>query len=442
MKKLLLLIIVLISFLFIAPGYSQNWVLQTNPLGASEDAMTGKIKFVSLTEGWVVTKLGGFLHTTNGGTTWILVKPFPNDTVVSACDPSNTMSWVGTTHGWNIYTIQSFEGAKGAVIFKTTNGGINWEKKVLSTEAGTYGVQCQFVDENIGWALTFNFQTQTPTFLKTTDGGNNWSAFNGAGIFYFINSNVGYAYYGSGINGSEPPFHILKTNDGGMSYTEVGQDNTPNAVTNMIFVNENTGWMVGKLGKVLKTTNGGVNWNSINIGAGDDCKAIFFLNENLGWISSKTNDFPVVHHTTDGGASWTQQSTPFSNIGNAIFSIYFFDEQHGWLSADWGRLASYTGITSINEVNNNLDFKLSQNYPNPFNPSTTIKYQIPQQEFVTIKLFDALGNQIAILENSTQESGSHSIRVDAGVYNLTSGIYFYYISAGDFQAVGKMMLLK
>lgn len=86
------------------------------------------------------------------------------------------------------------------------------------------------------------------------------------------------------------------------------------------------------------------------------------------------------------------------------------------------------------------NFSLSQNYPNPFNPSTTIKYTIPKQSKVTLKVFDVLGSELATLINKEQPQGNYEVEFDGK--DLTSGIYFYKLKAGDFIETKKMILLK
>ncbi|MCH8035073.1 MAG: T9SS type A sorting domain-containing protein [Bacteroidetes bacterium] len=98
-----------------------------------------------------------------------------------------------------------------------------------------------------------------------------------------------------------------------------------------------------------------------------------------------------------------------------------------------------TGIS--NEKENLIDrFVLEQNYPNPFNPITTITYQIPKTSFVTIKVYDVLGNEIATLVNEELEAGKYEI--DFIARDLPSGIYFYTFRSGSFAETKKMLLLK
>lgn len=85
-------------------------------------------------------------------------------------------------------------------------------------------------------------------------------------------------------------------------------------------------------------------------------------------------------------------------------------------------------------------YSLSQNYPNPFNPTTVISYSIPEKADVTLKVFNLLGQEVATLVNASQNVGSHEVNFNAS--NLTSGVYFYTIKAGDFTSTRKMMLIK
>ena len=86
------------------------------------------------------------------------------------------------------------------------------------------------------------------------------------------------------------------------------------------------------------------------------------------------------------------------------------------------------------------DFKLYQNYPNPFNPATTIKYQIPELSFVTLKVYDIIGNKIATLVNEEKSTGTYEVKFN--LVGLPSGIYFYQLLAGKFIDAKKMIILK
>ncbi len=102
-------------------------------------------------------------------------------------------------------------------------------------------------------------------------------------------------------------------------------------------------------------------------------------------------------------------------------------------------LANPVGVEDYESVHP-TDYALYQNYPNPFNPTTTIKYQIPKLSFVTIKLFDLLGSEIATLVNEEKPVGSYEVEFDGA--GLPSGIYFYRLQAGSFVETKKMLLMK
>lgn len=101
---------------------------------------------------------------------------------------------------------------------------------------------------------------------------------------------------------------------------------------------------------------------------------------------------------------------------------------------------SLTGASG--EISNTVpeNFTLEQNYPNPFNPSTVIKYQIPSSDFVSLKVYNEAGKEVASLVNENQEPGNYEINFDGS--KLSSGIYFYSIKSGNFNSTKKMLLIK
>lgn len=102
----------------------------------------------------------------------------------------------------------------------------------------------------------------------------------------------------------------------------------------------------------------------------------------------------------------------------------------------------YGIITNIENISNSMpeSFHLSQNYPNPFNPTTTIQFSIPQSEFVSLRIYDVLGNEVAELINQDLSGGSYDVQFSA--HNLSSGVYFYQLITGSFSETKKMNLIK
>jgi Secretion system C-terminal sorting domain len=100
-------------------------------------------------------------------------------------------------------------------------------------------------------------------------------------------------------------------------------------------------------------------------------------------------------------------------------------------------------FTGIESGQNNIVFeifKLFQNYPNPFNPTTIISYQLPQNNFVTLDIYDVSGRKVMNLVNEQQKAGNHALTLNAS--NLSSGVYFYRIESGSYKETKKFVLIK
>ena len=97
-------------------------------------------------------------------------------------------------------------------------------------------------------------------------------------------------------------------------------------------------------------------------------------------------------------------------------------------------------VTDANELNTDKEFRVYQNYPNPFNPSTKINFSIPTSEFVTLKVNDMLGKEVATLINEERPTGNYVVKFDAS--RLSSGIYFYTLKAGNYTQTKKLILIK
>jgi hypothetical protein len=122
------------------------------------------------------------------------------------------------------------------------------------------------------------------------------------------------------------------------------------------------------------------------------------------------------------------------------------DEEFTTASSDGGFFVLNRG--SLGAGNGQIypeTFALHQNYPNPFNPITSIRYDLPQDELVNIKVYDMLGRIVRALVNSQQAAGYHSIKWGATSDRnepISAGIYIYTIQAGEFRQTRKMVLLK
>ncbi|HRP92873.1 MAG TPA: T9SS type A sorting domain-containing protein [Ignavibacteriaceae bacterium] len=149
---------------------------------------------------------------------------------------------------------------------------------------------------------------------------------------------------------------------------------------------------------------------------------------------SANSQFEQVGYVAGFGTTTEPRAYSFTdskiNVGNYTYRLKQVDYD-----------GSYEYSNEINvDVNGPEQYSLDQNYPNPFNPSTLIKYSIAKDGFVNVSIFNLLGEKVATLVNGNAKAGSYEINFNAS--QLSSGVYFYSIEAGDFKAVRKMMLMK
>jgi predicted acyl esterase len=139
------------------------------------------------------------------------------------------------------------------------------------------------------------------------------------------------------------------------------------------------------------------------------------------------------------------------NGNNNIFldSSTYFDMQvkspgFGMASSSFFKEDPDEYIDNATNLDNStkLEYKLIQNNPNPFNPSTSIQFSIPENGFVTLRIYDVTGKEIATLVDEQKIAGEYSINFNADYYHLSSGVYFYKLSAPGFSQIKKMLLIK
>jgi len=224
-------------------------------------------------------------------------------------------------------------------------------------------------------------------FYKSTDNGQTWETILEHESRYVsiieedVSSNI-YAFAGDAL---------LISNDEGNSWI------TREIPSSALFAQDYSG-------RIFRTSGNNI-WFSSNQG-------IFWLSVDNSGLNGNINDIVI-----------TKNNKIYLATEDGVF---------------WGEADSI--VVSV-EKNEPLKlFSLSQNYPNPFNPSTVISYQLPVIGFVSLKVYDILGKEIATLVNEEQPAGEYEIEFDGSA--LTSGIYFYQLKAGDFTQTKKMILLK
>ncbi len=133
-----------------------------------------------------------------------------------------------------------------------------------------------------------------------------------------------------------------------------------------------------------------------------------------------------------GDYTQSNSGTAPNEVDSAYAEVYVYD-----YTITHDTLASSTGESVVEKPNR---FVLEQNYPNPFNPSTVIKYAVPENEHVSLKIYNSLGAEVCTLYNGIKNTGTYEETFNAG--SFASGVYFYKLQAGNLTTTRKMMLLK
>ena len=168
---------------------------------------------------------------------------------------------------------------------------------------------------------------------------------------------------------------------------------------------------------------------------------------NVGDIVRWTNTAGGLHNVVADDNSFTSGAVSssawvYEHTFNSVGTNPYYCAQHGGPGGvGMSGVVTVENATDVGDDNISvLKFELDQNYPNPFNPSTSIQYSIASRQFVTLKVYDVLGNELATLVNEYKSTGSYEITFDAS--SLTSGVYFYKMQAGPYVQTRKMILMK
>ena len=336
-------------------------------------------------------------------------------------------------------------------VYHTSDGGINWEVQFKDTVNAPFFNFIKFFDKDNGIVVGDAISALSPAvILKTTDGGNNWISINdnyligefSRDVFFpieFPSLSVGY-YYGSRNN------KLYKTIDGGNSWQIVSLSDGINKAYMLKFYNENIGILVSDIhpgnDSIYRTINGGDSWTKLSLLTNTNHHDIEFLPSSPSKVWFTDHDH--LFFSADTGNTW-QEVTVISGSLEAR-NIEFLNDTIGFILCDNGKffttennggIITSIGVKDMSVVN---DYCLFQNYPNPFNATTKITYSLARASKVSLKVYDIIGNEIITLVDGTKEAGIYDVVFKEA--NLTSGVYLYKLTAGDFISTKKMILLK
>ena len=380
-----------------------------------------------------------------------------------------SQTWVESfaASGTNIYAGTHTNG-----VFLSTNNGTNWTavptglpvssikysmaisgEKVFAGTDNNYGVYTS-INNGAGWvqsgltgiAIKTILVSGTNIYVGTSGYGIYLSANNGAGwnpintglsnMYVTSFASIGSNLFAGTLGGTN--YGVFLSTDNGATWVRQANGGLPNlnitalaAVGSSLFAGTSTSG-------IYRSTDNGVNWATVNAG--------LTVNNINALLVSGSNLFAATYGggifmTADNGNNWQSVNTGLSNM--YVFSLLIYNGSifaGTMMSGIWRRSLSEL-VTSAEDLQvTPAGFILEQNYPNPFNPATIIKYTIPMNSIVSLKVYNIHGEEVATLVNEEKTAGTYNAEFVSS--NLPTGVYVYKLCAGGFVYTKKMLVLK
>ncbi|RPI13996.1 MAG: T9SS C-terminal target domain-containing protein [Ignavibacteriae bacterium] len=424
-----------------------NWTLKFT----AGNKVFKDISFYNQNTGYIVTELGGVYKTTNGGNNWDIKMNtgFPYYWYgVHALSP-DTVVIAGFNNQGNI---------NSGVLRWTYNGGTTWTPDIsISIPAG------------VGWLSKVHFFSSSRGIVMaefsggvhyTTTGGKDSVSWN------YVQVNTDLGWFAGNIDAQQngimyaTGIHLAKSTNFGVNWVSgPSADGTFDGGIDFLDNNNLKGWTGGgqispsAAGWCHRTTDGGSLWSDRLFNFPYPIRTIKFINDGTGFAigGNVYQDAGGIYSSINGGLNWTLDISTSAEMFALDYKQVALDSIDVWCVGSTGGATGYTGklykgrfgiLTGIKNVNNSIPgkFVLYQNYPNPFNPKTIINYQLLMSNYVKLIIYDALGREVAVLVNQKQNAGTYEVIWNAA--EISSGIYYYTLTAGEFKDTKKLVLIK
>jgi len=404
----------------------------------------------------------------NWSNAYTLTSQQPEDKGTTTSDNTPASPYYGRVYATWVNYVSPFP-----VLFSyTSNSGVNWSSP-LSVN-GTPPQRCSggYVETGsdgkiyVVWAGVINispYSEQYVGFASSTNGGNSWN----------VNQNI---YAEGGINGILPSKSNIRVN----GLPQIAVDNSGGARNGWLYIitTEKNLAPAGTDPDIIlhRSSNAGLNWSAgirVNQDAPNNGKIQYFPAMNIdstGAINilfyddrntSSDSAEVFIARSQDGGNSWYERAVSehrfkpkpivgfasnyqgdhisMTSVGNKLYALWMDD--YSGIYQVWCKIMDINTI-GIRKIFNEVPdaFTLYQNYPNPFNPSTNIRFSIKDAQFVSLKVFDINGKVISTPVNQKLASGHYEVTFDSNI--LSSGLYFYRLTAGNYSETKKMVLVR
>jgi photosystem II stability/assembly factor-like uncharacterized protein len=351
-------------------------------------------------------------------------------------------TWIPADNGLTLYTsVRALAEDHGGGILAGTSDGL-----FRSTDDGLTWHQVGFGSRSVN-ALTVNKNgdlyagMDRGSVYKSTDNAANWvlsDTVNPALNFQAI----GITKNGVILSGTTSAFFfslgaIRRSANNGSTWTDANNGLVVDNICSFATSPSGAIYTGTDSGGVYRSTDDGVNWDGTSMMT----HAVYALAVNdSGHVFAGTRDAGM-WRSTDKGDSWDEINDGLT--ANTIQSLAFDGTQRLYAGSDGGGMFKSISATTPVEGGGQIlpaSYTVHQNYPNPFNPSTVIRYDLPGQHYVSLKVYNILGHEVASLAEGVQGPGQQSVRWDAS--GLPSGLYFYRLEFGGTVTTKKMVLMR
>ena len=413
-----------------------------------------------------------YKRSADAGATWESDMRLTNNPAISG---SSSIAVSGdTVHVvWN----DNRTGLWGLYYKRSTDVGMSWSQDTLLTPNGNIGPTTICSDGSalhVAWSDARDGNDEIYS-MHSSDGGTTWSADSRLTFDSALSEYPSIAASGSTVHVAwwdsrdiDWELYYKRSTDGGSTWEaderltdSPGYSQSPSIGASGSSVH--VVWFDDRDGNqeiyYKRSTDAGLTWSADSnltndpASQGVPCIAVSGSNIHTVWNDYRDGNFEIYYKfSTDGGTSWSSDErlttdagtswSPSLAVSGTAINVVWGDTRDGNDEIYYKANPTGNPTAIIEPVEGTVpsSFELFQNHPNPFNPTTTIRFSLPRSQFVTLKVFDSLGRQVALLVSGSLSPGTYDAEWDAR--GFSSGVYLYRLQTATFTQTAKLVLLR